>query len=156
MTTNDFVIELINDAKRASLVLAFVWSAVIVAMIIDLVAGVRKAKRAGISRTSYGYRRSVSKFCRYGTALLFTLLGDAIMIVGTLYDIPFASVVCALGLCLIEAKSWFEKLEEKERARLLDSLEDAAKVAATRDPRTILDELREAHDNATRENQTDV
>lgn len=148
MTETDFLLLLTQDAKRAAIVLAIVWSAVLVAMTIDFVAGVRKAKRAGIARTSYGFRRSVNKFCRYGTALLFALLGDVIMIVGTLYGVPYASVVCAILLCIIEGRSWFEKLEEKERARLIDNLEAATEAVIDRDPSRIVEELKESHEHA--------
>lgn len=157
MTEMGFLLEVIVLAKRAAVVLAIVYSAVLIAMVIDFIAGVRKAKRAGIARTSYGFRRSVNKFCRYGTALLFSLLGDAIMIVGGIYDTPLASVVCGLLLCIIEGVSWFEKLDVKEQARLLDNMEIAAEILRQRSPQPLINELREnadAESNPSQNNES--
>lgn len=141
--------ELLNmlEFRRLALVLAVAWFAVSVAMAIDLVAGIRKAKRAGQARTSEGYRRTVDKLCRYGTALLFGLIADLVMVVGGIYANPYASAVIALGLILIEAKSWFEKLEHKERTRMAHNLNAIVRAVSQRDPSVLVDDLNsDSHD----------
>lgn len=134
MTEREYqIIEpLLVDAKRAVLILGVVLIAVLMAMVIDLVAGIRKAKKAGVARTSYGYRRTINKFCRYYTALLLSSLVDAVLIVGDIFDSPYIACLVGVGLCFIEFKSWFEKLEDKEQSRLLEAGRVLADIAGKR------------------------
>lgn len=98
---------------------------VLLAILADLWSGVRKAKRLGISRTSYGFKRTVDKVAKYYNMLLALTIVDAMQMgafwyLDKFYEIvwpmfPFITLLGGLGTCLIEIKSIYEKAEDKVR-----------------------------------------
>ena len=52
---------------------------VMVAMIVDLVSGLIKAKQRGEIRTSYGLRRTVNKFIVYEGGVLIAIMIDVMI-----------------------------------------------------------------------------
>jgi hypothetical protein len=91
----------------------------------DLWSGVRKAKRIGEARTSYGYRRTISKMAQYYNILIACTIVDSIYGLlswyleiyyqTSLWLFPFITFFMAIVLCLIEIKSIREKAEDKVR-----------------------------------------
>lgn len=91
----------------------------------DLWSGVAKARRRGIIRSSYGFRRTVTKTARYYNVLLALTFIDGMQIMAiwyldTYYDkvipaFPFITLIGAIGISMIEVKSIYEKAEDKER-----------------------------------------
>ncbi len=91
----------------------------------DLWSGVRKAKRLGVARTSYGYKRTVSKLAQYYNLLIALSVVDTMQMSAvwyletyyqyTLWLFPFITLIGAIALCLIEVKSIYEKAEDKVR-----------------------------------------
>ena len=60
-------------------VLLFLWVTVLGLIFSDLWAGVRKAKKAGIYRTSDGYKKTIDKMARYYNMMLqLTIMDGAI------------------------------------------------------------------------------
>lgn len=136
---------LINDFVIAILVLCLCYILVFVAVCVDLWSGIRKAKKAGIARRSWGFRRTVDKMCRYYNCMLAVSVIDGFLILllyifqckGWLITFPlFPIVTLFIGgyLAFIEACSVFEKLEDKEKSRmsadmtvLLDIIKDEDK-----------------------------
>lgn len=98
---------------------------VFIAVLADLWSGVRKAKQNGIARSSYGFKRTVDKVARYYNVLLALTVVDVLIMASILYLnqgegyslplFPVFSLLGALGLCLIEVKSIYEKAEDKVR-----------------------------------------
>ena len=107
----------------------------IVAIIIDLRAGIKKAKQRGEYRSSTGLRRTIEKATKYFNFLIFGLLFDTLQItvcyllhnqVGcNLPNIPFITIIFAVGILIIEVKSVYEKAENKTK----NEIKDAAKTA---------------------------
>lgn len=98
---------------------------VLLAIMADLWSGVRKAKKNGIARSSYGFKRTVDKIARYYNVLLALTVVDA-MQMGSLWYLekyysynwpifPVVTLIGAIGICLIEIKSIYEKSEDKVR-----------------------------------------
>ncbi len=95
--------------------LAIEYAGVVLAVLADLVSGLRRARREGRVCSSRGLRRSVAKLSSYFLALfcLSVVDGMIIMAVITLADMgresvppfPYLSTVGALSLALIEARS---------------------------------------------------
>lgn len=115
---------------------------VIIAIIADLWSGVRKAKINGVARSSYGYRRTIDKISRYHNVLLALTVVDAMQMssiwyLDTYYHynklpmFPFITLIGAIGLCLIEIKSIFEKTEDKVRIENVTAL--AGKIITNKD-----------------------
>jgi hypothetical protein len=115
---------------------------VFIAIVADLWSGVRKAKINGVARSSYGYRRTVDKISRYYNVLLALTVVDAMQMssiwyLDTYYHydklpmFPFITLVGAIGLCIIEFKSIYEKAEDKVRIENVTAL--AGKIITNKD-----------------------
>ena len=91
----------------------------------DFWSGIRKAKKNGIVRSSYGFRRTVEKVKEYYNAMIALTIIDAMQVTALWYletyykyeipMFPFVTLVGAIGLCIIEIKSIYEKAEDKQR-----------------------------------------
>jgi hypothetical protein len=100
---------------------------VFLAMAIDLMAGLRKAKKRGEIRSSWGLKRTLDKFVSYEGAMLIALMADVMVffchiweIVGLkmLQGVPVLSCVLAVFLLLVEFISVREKADEKTKTEI--------------------------------------
>jgi len=102
-----------------------VYFLVIVMILADLWSGVRKAKKNEAFISSYGFRRTVEKMARYYNILIALTVIDA-MQMGCIWYLeqyygwkfpllPIITILGAIGLCLIEVKSIYEKAEDKKK-----------------------------------------
>ena len=102
---------------------------VLLAIVGDLVSGVRKAKSAGVVRTSEGFKRTVEKIAKYYNMLFAVSILDAFLLTtiyilqskGWLLSVPLFPIITVAGgiyLAFVEARSVGEKLEDKERAKI--------------------------------------
>lgn len=106
---------------------------VLLAILADLWSGVRKAKQNGVARSSYGFKRTVDKIARYYNVMLALTVVDAMQMASLWYleqyndwsipIFPFVTLAGAIGICLIEIKSIYEKAEDKVR---IDGIGDLA------------------------------
>lgn len=106
-------------------ILLGIYILVLLMIFADLWSGVRKAKRIGEARTSYGYRRTISKMAQYYNILIACTIVDSmygllswyleIYYQTSLWLFPFITFFMAIVLCLIEIKSIREKAEDKVR-----------------------------------------
>lgn len=101
---------------------------VFLAIIGDLISGVRKAIKAGKDRLSVGYLRTIDKLCKYYNSLFSVSIVDCFLMMivyvfqtkGWLASFPvfpIATVLMGGYLAFVEVRSVFEKLEDKEKAR---------------------------------------
>ena len=122
---------------------------VLVMILADLWSGVRKAKRLGEVRTSYGYKRTVGKLAQYYNVLIALTIVDGMQMSSVWYFeryygnsiwfFPFMTLGGALLLCLIEVKSIYEKAEDKVRmdkagqvvSKIILNREDKEEIAKT-------------------------
>ncbi len=122
------------------------YTLVLLAIIADLWSGVRKAKKIGEARTSYGFKRTVTKICKYYNALLAFTVVDFMQMICAWYladtygyripIIPVLTLIAAIGLGIIEIKSIYEKVEDKVRFDDVAIL--AGKIASNKtDPKEI-------------------
>ena len=100
---------------------------VFLAMSIDLMAGLRKAKKRGEIRSSWGLKRTLDKFVSYEGAMLIASMADVMVffchvweIVGLkmLQGVPVLSCVLAVFLLLVEFISVREKADEKTKTEI--------------------------------------
>lgn len=103
-------------------IIGIMWIIVAIAMTADLISGWRKAKERNEARTSYGLRRTVTKFVLYYAMMLFAFMFDCIGMF--FYDNPFVTLIAAAFLVFIEGKSILEKAHDKDKRKLNKSLED--------------------------------
>jgi hypothetical protein len=107
----------------------------------DLWSGVRKAKKNGITRSSYGFKRTVDKIARYYNVLLALTVVDVMQMSSLWYlekyysyhwpIFPVVTLVGAIGICLIEIKSIYEKAEDKVRIENVANM--AGKIITNKD-----------------------
>lgn len=107
----------------------------IVAIGVDLVAGVRKAKLRGEARTSYGVSRTFTKFLiNEGILVICTAIDTLIhfvvyMMTDKVYLVPITTCVLGIFLCVVEGWSVCEKAEDKQRRKLAQVAVTAANLA---------------------------
>lgn len=107
------------------------WIIVLVAIVIDLISGLRKATLLGEIHTSYGFRRTVSKMVQYYGLLCFAFMFD--VLASLIVPMPYFSLMASVFLVFIEAKSVFEKAHDKDRRKMNDSLKDLIALIENKD-----------------------
>ena len=131
-------------------VVCFAWIVVIVAMLIDLYFGVKKAKELGEATSSEGFRRTINKATYYFALMGFAFLFDIFDVVTPYFfphplgSVPFVSIFVPLGLVFTEAKSVREKAEDKARRRTDESFRKILELMQNREDimREIADQLK--------------
>lgn len=127
---------------------------VFMAILADLVSGIRKAKQRGEARTSYGLKRTVDKLARYYNGLFALTVIDLMQMIGVWYLdsyygykiplIPIITVIGAVGIGMIEVKSIYEKAEDKVKNQSQEVMEMLAYIAGHRkDPEEIAKKVAE-------------
>jgi hypothetical protein len=94
------------------IVLVVLYSCVLVAALIDLFFGVKRAKKLGLVKTSYGYRRTIVKLTGYFGLMMSLTVAD--VVASIVFNMPYFTVVGAIGIVLVEAKSIFENIKETD------------------------------------------
>jgi hypothetical protein len=116
--------------------LMVIYLGVFVAMFVDLVTGVRKAKAAGKARTSEGYKRTCDKAIKYFFPMFCLSMID--LMVSSFMPVPGFTMAMGGFNIFCEFKSVMEKTHEKEEIRkaektmsiVLENKEDFAKLLA--------------------------
>jgi len=146
-------IQELNISSMLSVV-AVVMVIVLMAMVIDLLSGINKARQNGKMRTSWGLKRTISKFIMYEGSLLIAAGVDVLMHASHLYDllhldairgVPFVTCLVGAFLCVVEFMSVHESADTKtkkewadtarligqvvERDALVDVIKDAIKAS---------------------------
>ena len=105
------------------------WLLVILAVIADLISGVHKARLRNEARMSYGFKRTVSKFIMYFSALMLALLIDCaleyvIISFNTFIpSIPYATIMISLYIIIfVEGRSILEKAGDKQKKQLSEDV----------------------------------
>ena len=94
-------------------VLAVLYSCVFVSVLIDLFFGVKRAKQLKMVRTSFGYRRTITKLTSYFGLMIMLSIAD--IVASVVFDMPYFTVIGAIGIILVEAKSVFENLRQENK-----------------------------------------
>lgn len=106
---------------------------VMVAMVIDLVSGINKARANGQMHTSWGLKRTLSKFIMYEGGMLIAAGVDILMHSSHLYDllhlhalrgVPFVTCLVGAFLCVVE----FLSVRESADVKLKKEFAEAGKL----------------------------
>lgn len=109
---------------------------VLLAMIVDLFSGLRKAKVRGEYRSSEALKRTFTKFITYEGGMIIALCFDILIHMSRLvqlfgldviYGVPVISCLVGAFLCVVEFISVREKAEQKTKKQM----DDAAKLLNT-------------------------
>lgn len=112
-------------------IVGIMWLLVAIAIIIDLVSGIRKAKERGEMRTSYGFKQTVNKVVLYFGFMLFGFMFDCIGMF--FYPLPIVTLIASAFLIFIECKSVFEKAHDKDKRKFNRSLNELATLLENKD-----------------------
>jgi hypothetical protein len=80
-------------------VLAVLYTCVFLSVLIDLFFGVRRAKRLKIVRTSFGYRRTITKLTSYFGLMIMLSIAD--IVASVVFDMPYFTVIGAIGIVFV-------------------------------------------------------
>ena len=100
--------------KALLIVLVVLYACVFASVLIDLFFGIKRAKRLNIVRTSFGYRRTITKLTSYFGLMLMLSIAD--IAASVLFKMPYFTVIGAIGIVIVEAKSVFENLKQEEKS----------------------------------------
>jgi hypothetical protein len=95
-------------------VLVVLYACVFASVLIDLFFGVKRAKRLKIARTSFGYRRTITKLTSYFGLMLMLSIAD--VAASVVFKMPYFTVIGAIGIIIVEAKSVYENLKQQEKS----------------------------------------
>lgn len=116
--------ELLTKIRGMMMLVVLACCIVFVAMILDLVSGLMKAKQRGEVRTSYGLSRSINKFIMYEGGMLIGAGIDILMHISMLLKtvglqalegVPVITCIIGIFLLATEFLSMREKADEKMR-----------------------------------------
>ena len=112
-----FIPSIINEDwsqfKAFLTVLVVLYTCVFISVLIDLYFGVKRANTLKILRTSYGYRRTITKLTSYFGLLLMLSIAD--IAASVVLKMPYFTIIGAMGMVIVEAKSVFENLKQEEK-----------------------------------------
>lgn len=141
--------KIFNELFVVAWILFAEYCLVIVAVMADLISGVRKAKQRGEVRSSYGFKRTVDKLAKYFNALIALTVVDCMQILGIWYldnwygyhipVFPLVTLAGAIGIGCIEVRSIYEKADDKiknEYQEVAKFLAEIAKNKASTDELT--------------------
>jgi hypothetical protein len=125
----------VEHLYRFAFIVSLCMAAMIVAMVVDLIFGVRKAKRNGEATTSTGLKKTCDKARKYFSPFMATVCIDIIAACANL-QVPIFSMLWA-AYCVfcefisIREKAW-QKAEIRKQERtmkvILENKEDIAKT----------------------------
>lgn len=120
---------------------------VLMAMMVDLVSGLNKAKERGDYRTSTGLKRTLSKFISYEGGMLIAAGIDILLNMCNLfqlfhldaiYGVPFITCLVGAFLLAVEWKSVREKADEKTKKEFSEAEMMALKILSKRENRELI------------------
>ncbi|NDV97055.1 hypothetical protein D0T84_19400 [Dysgonomonas sp. 521] len=114
--------------------------AVLIAIGLDLISGIRKSKAAGIKVThTYGLDRTLDKLRKRFNLLFIFITMDLVLIACDIHTtmIPYATVAITIIFCIVEAKSIGEK--DKDKGRYIEAAKTAAEMWKGIDKEEIAD-----------------
>ena len=125
----------VEHLYRFAFIVSLCMAAMLVAMVVDLIFGVRKAKRNGEATTSTGFKKTCDKARKYFSPFMATVCIDIIAACANL-QVPIFSMLWS-AYCVfcefisIREKAW-QKAEIRKQERtmkvILENKEDSAKT----------------------------
>lgn len=125
--------------------------AVVIAIMLDLASGLRKATLMGEARTSYAYERTTTKLMQNGSVVIIMAMIDVFLFFGHLWDIiglgvlssvPVVTFIASAWMCFVQAVSIREKAEDKAERKSADTLKQLAEVLTTEQLQALMSKVR--------------
>lgn len=138
-----------NDIVLRIAIILVCWGMMVASSFIDLWSGVDAAKACGEKIQSNGLRRTVSKLGDYFRIELFFLMFDGLGSLISWYELPYASMVGALAIILIEGKSVVENSRKKKSsaANIPDIIKTIVNASNVDQAKAIINQLNKKNEN---------
>ena len=142
--------EPLIDMGNMLMVVVIAMIIVVLAMTVDLISGLIKAKQRGEIRSSYGLKRTLNKFVLYEGGMLIAAGIDLLIHLSHLLQlfplkaiegVPVITLVVGIYLLIVEALSVREKADQKVRDDMRKAKELLEKVITKEDIADILSEV---------------
>jgi len=136
--------------KTMALLVGVAAIAVVIAIMLDLASGLRKATLTGTARTSYAYERTTTKLMRNGSVVLIMAMIDVMLFFGHLWEIigldilanvPVVTFTASAWMCFVQAVSIREKAEDKAERKSAETLKQLAEVMTTEQLQALLSKV---------------
>ena len=136
--------------KTMALLVGVAAIAVVIAIMLDLASGLRKAKLMGEARSSYAYERTTTKLMRNGSVVLIMAMIDLMLFFGHLWEIigldllanvPVVTFIASAWMCFVQAESIREKAEDKAERKSAATLKQLADVLTTEQIQALLNKI---------------
>ena len=141
-----------NGLKLMTLMVGVAAIAVVIAIMLDLASGLRKAKLMGEARSSYAYERTTTKLMRNGSVVLIMAMIDLMLFFGHLWEIigldllanvPVVTFTASAWMCFVQAVSIREKAEDKAERKSAATLKQLAEVLTTEQIQALLSKIQD-------------
>lgn len=138
-----------NDIVLRIAIILVCWGMMVASSFIDLWSGIDAAKACGEKIQSNGLRRTVSKLGDYFRIELFFLMFDGLGSLISWYELPYASMVGALAIILIEGKSVVENSRKKKSsaANIPDIIKTIVNASNVDQAKAIINQLNKINEN---------
>lgn len=129
--------ELFKGAENMLVIIVLACIIVFMAMCVDLISGLHKAKQRKEIRSSYGLKRSLGKFIMYEGGMLIACGVDVLMHfckllkvvhMDVIYGIPVVTCLLGIFLLIVEFISVREKADDKTKTEISRVEQLAAKM----------------------------
>lgn len=113
---------------------------IVAAALIDMWTGIDAARANREKICSHSLRKTVRKIIDYLRITIFAILIDVLGLFFPWYDIPYACIVCTLGVVLIEGRSVIENYKKKRShaAEILDIVGKIIDCADEKDAKKLI------------------
>ncbi len=124
-------------------VVLLAWVMILAACLVDFWSGCSTARAIGQRLNSHGFRKTLEKVGDYMKVSVVALLFDILGSLFTWYQLPYATIVVAVGAILIEGTSVFENSRRKKSnaAKLTDMAQKIVKAVTEKDAQAIIDAI---------------
>lgn len=139
--------NIFQEAANMLAVVAVACVVVLFAMMIDLASGLYKAKLRGEIRSSWGLKRTLTKFITYEGGMLIAAGVDLLMHMSRLVDlfgldaihgVPVVTCLVGIFLLVVEFISIREKADKKTKKELSDAVDVVTKLLSNENIKEIL------------------
>lgn len=126
-----------------AIIIMICWTMMIISCFVDLWSGRNAAQFLGEKLESHKYRRTVIKIGDYSRVMVFGFMFDCLGMLLPFYILPFGTMLCAIGVILIEGKSVLENSARKKAhaADIPEVIKKIIQAASTKDAESILEQL---------------
>lgn len=140
-----------NGLKTMALLVGIAAIAVVIAIMLDLASGLRKATLMGEARTSYAYERTTTKLLNNCSAVVIMAMIDVLLFFGHLWEligmsllsnVPVVTFIVSAWMCFVQVVSIREKAEDKAERKSADTLKQLAEALTTEQIQALLNKVK--------------